>query len=284
MSKSRGNAMTPMHLFDEHGADAVRYWAAGARLGADTAFDEKIFRIGRRLVTKIFNASKFVLAYGGEVLPITDELDLAFIAKLRALVEAVTESFEAYNYAEALQQTESFFWSNFTDTYLELTKPRAWNDQADPAARGSAISALRLGLHVLLRLFAPFLPYVTEEVYSWAFARETGTSSIHVAPWPNASELDGIPTPRDPDCFDLGVAALNAINKSKTEAGVSTGRVVQTLTIQANAATLERLRPVLDSVVQAARCQAHSTAADPELEDGAFAVIDARFAPKPTKA
>jgi valyl-tRNA synthetase len=276
--------MTPMHLFDEHGADAVRYWAACARLGADTAFDETIFKIGRRLVTKIFNASKFVLAYGGDVLPITNELDLAFIAKLRALVETVTESFEAYNYAEALQQTESFFWSNFTDTYLELAKPRAWNDQADSAARGSAISALRLGLYVLLRLFAPFLPYVTEEVYSWAFAKETTAASIHVAPWPSASEFALIPAPGDAACFDLGVAALNAINKAKTEAGVSTGRVVETLTLKANAATLERLSPVLDSVVQAARCQTHSIVMAPELSDGAFAVVEARFAPKPARA
>jgi valyl-tRNA synthetase len=224
-----------------------------------------------------------VLGYGGEVHPITDELDRAFVAKLRALVDSATRSFEAFNYAEALQLTESFFWSHFTDTYLELTKPRAWNEQADPAARGSAISALRLGLSVLLRLFAPFLPYVTEEVYSWAFAQESGYSSIHVARWPDTADFEGIALPDDETSFELAVAALNAINKSKTEAGVSTGRVVETLTLRANQKTLDRIAPVLQSVVQAARCRQHQVVAEPALEDGAFSVTDAVYAPKPEK-
>src|SRR5690606_35969864 len=120
MSKSQGNVITPMHLFDEHGVDAVRYWAASARLGADTAFDPQVFKIGRRLTTKLFNAAKFVLSHEGDVGPITEELDLAFVAKLRSLVERATECHADFNFAQALQDTESFFWTHFTDTYLEL--------------------------------------------------------------------------------------------------------------------------------------------------------------------
>ncbi|HSC89486.1 MAG TPA: valine--tRNA ligase, partial [Polyangiaceae bacterium] len=187
MSKSQGNVITPMHLFDEHGVDAVRYWAASARLGADTAFDPQVFKIGRRLTTKLFNAAKFVLGHQGEVGPITHELDRAFVQKLRELVEKASRSYDDYNFAQALQDTESFFWTHFTDTFLELAKPRAWRTadegqkQYSEAERSSAIAALRLGLSVLLRLFAPVLPYITEEIWSWAFAAESGQPSIHRA-------------------------------------------------------------------------------------------------------
>src|SRR5262245_57641597 len=164
MSKSRGNVVTPVHLLEEYTADGVRYWAAGARLGTDTIFDEKVMKVGKRLVTKLFNAGKFVLAQEGPVHPIEAALDRAFVERLRALVARVTASFEEFDYAHALQDTETFFWSDFTDTFLELVKARA---REGGAGGGSAIAALRLGLGVLLRLFAPVLPYITEEVWSW---------------------------------------------------------------------------------------------------------------------
>ena len=163
MSKSKGNVMTPLPLIEQYTADAARYWAASARLGTDTAFDENVWKIGKRLGTKLFNAGKFVLSQTGEVAPISTELDRAFIAELRRLVDDATRSFDAYHYANALQETESFFWTHFTDTYLELVKvrARAFEDGATgaaAAASGSAVAALRLGLSVLLRLFAPVLP------------------------------------------------------------------------------------------------------------------------------
>src|SRR5206468_1704275 len=138
MSKSRGNVVTPMHLLDEYTADGVRYWAAGARLGTDTAFDPKVFRIGKRLVTKLFNAGKFVLSQAAPDGPVTAELDRAFAHRLAALVERVTASFEEFDFAHALQDTEAFFWSDFTDTFLELAKGRA--REGDP----SAVAALAL--------------------------------------------------------------------------------------------------------------------------------------------
>src|SRR5262249_44295047 len=192
MSKSKGNVVTPSHLLDEYTADGVRYWAAGARLGTDTAFDEKVMKIGKRLVPKLFTAGKFVLGQPGEVAPITAELDRAFAHRLGALVERVTAAFDAFDYAHALQDTEAFFWSDFTDTYLELVKARA---RGGDAAAGSAVATLRLGLRTLLRLFAPVLPYVTEEVWSWAFAAEGGTPSIHAARWPPAAGLPAVPRP-----------------------------------------------------------------------------------------
>ncbi len=286
MSKSKGNVMTPLPLLEKYTADGGRYWAASARLGSDTAFDEKVWKIGKKLATKIFNAGKFVLSQQGEVHPITCELDRAFVAKLAELTRASTGYFEEYDYARALQETESFFWT-FTDHYLELVKARARRfadgaTGAEAAASGSAVAALRLALSVLLRLFAPVLPYITEEVWSWVFAQESGHASVHTAPWPSDADFDAIAAPISPASFDLALAAHAAINKAKSDAEVSMGREVESLVLGANAATLEKLAPVLDDVLGAARCRSHRVAASADLQDGAFEVSEAVFAPKPS--
>ena len=288
MSKSKGNVMTPMPLLEKYSADAGRYWAASARLGSDTAFDEKVWKIGKRLVTKIFNAGKFVLAQTGETHPISNELDRAFVARLRELASSSLAHFEAYNYAHSLQETESFFWTHFTDTYLELVKTRA-RLHADGASgdelvdSASAVASLRLGLSVLLRLFAPVLPYISEEVWSWSFAEETGHPSVHGAPWPSEDDFASISAPADPASFDLAVAAHATINKAKADAEVSMGREVESLLLRANESTLARLEPVLGDVLAAARILEHRCEAHAELEDGTFEVAEAVFAPKPQK-
>ena len=222
MSKSKGNVMTPLPLIEKYTADAARYWAASARLGSDTAFDENVWKVGKRLGTKLFNAGKFVLSQKGIEAPISSELDRAFVAKLRALVEQSTSNFEDYQYAHALQETETFFWTHFTDTYLELVKgrARAFEEGATGEAAlesGSAVASLRLGLSVLLRLFAPVLPYITEEIWGWSFADEDyakqqgrATSadalrSIHVSRWPDASDFTDIEAPASAESFDVAV-------------------------------------------------------------------------------
>lgn len=288
MSKSEGNVITPLHLFDEHGVDGVRYWAASARLGADTAFDPQVFKIGRRLTTKLYNAAKFVLSHEGAKGPITEELDRAFIERLRQLVEKATHSHAEFNFAQALQDTETFFWTHFTDTFLELAKPRAWKSMDDSApvhpeeARNSAVTALRLGLSVLLRLFAPILPYITEEIWSWAFAEETGHSSIHRAPWPNSSEFAHVQPPQGTRSFELAVDAFTAINKAKADAQVSAGRVVNSLTLVAPQEALDEVGSVLKCALQAARVTSHQLLAGP-VEDATFRVVDAVFAEAPSK-
>jgi valyl-tRNA synthetase len=284
MSKSKGNVVTPLPLLEQYTADGVRYWAGSARLGVDTAIDEKVFKVGKRLVTKLFNAGKFLLQQEGIEHPVSEELDRAFLAKLRTLVEKSTESFEAFNHAQVLQDTEQFFWSQFTDAYLELAKLRARDENpAAEAARGSAVGTLRTALDVLLRLFAPFVPYITEEIWAWSFAQERGEPTIHRAPWPDAEDFEGIEAPADAESFDLAVACWSAINKAKSDASVSMGREVGSLTLGANATTLARLEPVLPDVLAAARCHAHTLAANDALEDGAFEVTDAVFLEKPEK-
>jgi valyl-tRNA synthetase len=183
MSKSKGNVVTPLALLEEHGADGARYWAANGRPGTDTAFDPSQMKVGRRLAIKVLNASRFALGSASPSGPIVAPVDRAMIRSLASLVESATAAFEAYDYARALQRTETFFW-RFCDDYLELVKGRRYGEQGGEGA-GSANSALVAALSVLLRLFAPFLPFVTEEVWSW-----WKEGSIHAAPWPTREELD----------------------------------------------------------------------------------------------
>jgi valyl-tRNA synthetase len=279
MSKSKGNVVTPLPLLDQYTSDGVRYWAASARLGVDTALDEKVFKVGKRLVTKLFNAGKFVLSQESEVAPITNELDRAFTAKLRELVARSTTHFESFQHAPVLQEVESFFWSQFTDSFIELAKLRARSEDS-AAARASAVGALRLGLDVLLRLFAPFAPFISEEVWSWAFADEKGQPSIHGAPWPSEVDFEGIAPPEDAESFELAVACWGAINRAKSDASVSMGREVARLTIAANAKTQARLDAVRGDVLAASRCLQHVCATDDSIEDGVFEIREAEFVEK----
>jgi valyl-tRNA synthetase len=226
MSKSRGNVVTPMHLLEQHGADAVRYWAANGRPGTDTAFDAQQMKVGRRLAVKLLNASKFALADlppQGEAL--TSPLDRAMIARLATVVADATASFEDYDYARALQHTEERFWW-FCDYYLELVKGRRYDSAGDPEGAASVSRALRLSVSTFQRLLAPFLPFVSEEVWSW-----WQPGSIHQAPWPDAAELTGelARTGHEPGgedglaaCEDtaLTVAAevLSEVRKAKSQA------------------------------------------------------------------
>lgn len=279
MSKSKGNVLTPIHLLDQYGSDAVRYWSASARLGTDTAFDENILKIGKRLVTKIFNASKFVLSQTGAVAPISEELDKAFLLRLRRTVERVTSLYAEMDYSTALGETERFFWTNFTDTYLELVKNRS-RDVDNLHLQGSAIHALRLSLSVLLRLFAPVLPYVTEEVWSWEFANDKSTESIHRANWPNTHEFETIEHPSNERSFEVAVNCLSAINKFKTESGVSVARSVEALELTMNKQTYQILLLVINDVLQATRSNSYSVRLDESAKDFEIRVTQAKFADK----
>src|SRR5205823_5987752 len=134
MSKSKGNVVTQMHLLEEHGSDAVRYWACKGRPGADTAFDAQMMKVGRRLAVKLLNASKFALADLPPAAPtLTHPLDRAMLARLAAVVADATQSFEDYDYTRALERVEDFFWW-YCDDYVELVKGRRYGDDVEAAS------------------------------------------------------------------------------------------------------------------------------------------------------
>jgi valyl-tRNA synthetase len=318
MSKSVGNVVTPMDSLRKHGSDAVRYWAARGRLGADMVFDPAQLRVGRRLAIKILNASRFVLGVpdngaldqraavpgnpwqgprreasserlltdenaargslgrGGGVeagtaaaspaVPlsgapglgdrgaagdrevITEPLDAAMLGRLAEVIGQCTAALEAYDHAGALAAAEEFFWF-LCDDYLELVKGRAYGERGEGPAR-SARAALRLALSAVLRLFAPFLPFVTEEVWSW-----WQEGSVHRAAWPDPAELRPGPGERDSALLASASGAIAAIRGAKSGARVSMRAPVRSLVVAARREHLDALAAILPDIQAAGRVE-----------------------------
>jgi valyl-tRNA synthetase len=252
MSKSVGNVVTPLPLLEQHGADALRYWAASGRPGADTAIDEAQMKIGRRLSIKVLNASKFVLGRLDVATPlsasdVTSPLDQDLVALLGQLVDEATRAFERYDYARALERVESFFWT-FCDDYLELVKIRAYGEGDDPDV-ASARATLQLALSVLQRLLAPFLPFVSEEVWRWWHEE-----SVHLAPWPTIQELGSLSV--DPgSIYQPLCETLEAIRRAKSTAKVSQRASVSRLVVHAPEEFASALRVASSDLVAAGNVQ-----------------------------
>lgn len=228
MSKSKGNVVTPQSMLDEHGSDAVRYWAASSRLGTDAAFDPqnpKQIKIGRRLAIKVLNAAKFVYSFEGATGTVTEALDLDMLRELGRVISEATAAYNAFDHARALEIAETFFWT-FTDDYLELVKDRAYT--GDPQGRGSAVTALHLAVNALVRLFAPVIPFATEEVWSW-----THDSSVHLAPWPHAGELPDLADTSFAGLLALASEALITIRRAKTDQQVAQRMPIAQATLSA---------------------------------------------------
>jgi valyl-tRNA synthetase len=248
MSKSKGNATTPIDVLERYGTDAVRWRAAGARPGADSPFDEVQMKVGRRLAMKILNVGKFVLGLGagsvdldGAAERITEPIDLALLTALAGVVDEATVAMDAFNYTRALEVAESFFWS-FCDDYVELVKSRAYRSGPDAE---SAQAALALALSVQLRLFAPVLPFVTEEVWSW-----WQVGSVHRAPWPVASEL---PAGGDPAVVTAAAEALAGVRKAKSDAKQSMRADVESATVTAPQTQVALVEAIRGDLVDAGR-------------------------------
>lgn len=269
MSKSKGNVVTPADMLVKHGSDAVRYWAASSRLGTDAAFDPQNptqIKIGRRLAIKILNASKFILGFEGtDAADVTEPLDLSMLATLERVVSEATTALSAYDHARALEVTESFFWT-FCDDYLELVKERAYD--ANNSARSSAVSALRQALHTLLRLFAPFVPFATEEAWSW-----WNDGSVHQASWPTTEEVasDG-----DERVLALTSSALIGIRRAKTDAKVSQKVPVEHATVTCPADQIDAVKSAAPDLAAVGRIANLAFTAGDEI-----GVADIQLAPVP---
>ena len=240
MSKSKGNVVVPNDLLDEHGSDAVRYWAAAARLGTDAAFDIGQMKVGRRLAIKVLNAAKFVLSFelAGNKVEVTQAIDKAMLAALAEVVTGATKAFESYDHTKALELTESFFW-NFTDDYLELVKERAYGQNTDPAGQASAVSALRIALLAITKLLAPFIPFATEEAWSW-----WQEGSVHRSVWPISDDLSAISGNQSASLMTLASQALIGIRKAKSDEKLSMKAEITTLTIEASEQEIESLKHI----------------------------------------
>ncbi len=259
MAKSVGNVQVPTELLECYGADAVRYWAACGRPGTDTAFGEQQFHIGRRLAVKLLNASKFALRFDdpgeagtSEADPseacVTEALDRSMLWRLADLVDDAGAALESFDYARALERTESFFWA-FTDDHLELVKARAYGEQGEAASR-SARRALRIALEVLQQLFAPFMPFVSEEVWSWWH-----DGSVHVSPWPTADRLRALAGDVTALPSEVAASVLSAVRRAKSEAKRPLRTEVLRATVTDTAERLVMLQSVANDVKAAGLIQ-----------------------------
>ena len=245
MSKSQGNVVTPEPLIDEFGADAVRYWAARARLGVDTAYDEQVFKVGKKLCTKLFNASKFAIGRfsdidAAQLTPdaVTEEIDRAVIAELRPMIQRATDAFEAFDYAQALSLVEDFFWGTFCDNYLEIAKPRTYDEELTPG-RLSAAATLRIVHRALVRMFAPYLPYLCDEIWHWAYSDDDGmANNVHKSPWPTVDELANIPEPQLPKIYEDTLRVIDIVRKAKSDSNMSIKAPVAELEVKTKGDTL----------------------------------------------
>ena len=262
MGKSTGNATTPDGLLEQYGTDAVRYWAASGRPGVDTTFSEDQMKVGRKLANKLLNVSKFVLGFGDveNGAEATSAVDLSMLAKLDLVIDEATTAFAGFDYARALERTESFFWW-FCDDYVELVKGRAYGSQGHDASN-SALVALHTALSAIQRLFAPIIPFASEEAWSWWH-----DDSVHIQPWPEQTASGG-----NAGLIDPALDALRAVRRSKTEAKVSQRAVVASAVIDSPEATLASLESGRSDLIEAGSItslefrQAHQIAYSIELE------------------
>lgn len=201
MSKSKGNVVSPLNLVEEKGADVIRYWASNSRLGVDIAFSEEIFKIGHKLCNKLWNASKFAAIHFERITgapstvkvdiangTIFQALDLWLLSKLTETIKAATKSFSDFEYCDARVAIEEFFWKDFCDNYLELVKGRVYNAEPEnQSSRQSAIFTIHHSLKTLFKLFAPFLPHITEQLNNTIFGDE---KSVHMkGSWPKINDF-----------------------------------------------------------------------------------------------
>ena len=277
--------MAPMDMISKYSADAIRYWAASTGFGKDSIISEEKIATGAKLVTKLWNVARFSERFLENYrlpteLPAFTPTDRWLLSRTQQLIRRVTELFRAYDYAAAKSETESFFWRELADNYLEMSKERLYDESNE--MREGARYALYTAFLAVLKLFAPFLPYITEEIYRALFAEAEGSASIHISQWPMANEAFV-----DEEADAAGetlIEVATAVRRYKSESNISVGTQLQRLQLATD-------QPVIAEMLQAAKADIMSVtrtkqvevsrSLDPGLEsvkaDGAVGVALARF-------
>ena len=233
MSKSKGNVIEPQDVIEKYGADCLRFWAAGSKLGDDLPFQEKDLVTGQKFITKLWNASKFAFMhledYGLEK-PKLEVADKWILSKLSKIIKTSTESFKKYEYARTKAEVENFFWHSFCDNYLEIVKDRLYNpDKRGKEARVSAQFSLYNSLLAILKMMAPVMPFITEEIYHMHYAQKEKLKSIHNSKWPDLKMVDE----KSEKLGDVLVSAVQNVRKTKAERNMSLKVPVKKLMIKA---------------------------------------------------
>lgn len=256
MSKSKGNAISPLEIIDKYSADALRFWASGAKLGGDLAYQEKDLVTGQKTVTKLWNATKFALMqledYKGTKKGLR-AIDYWMLTKLNKLIKSVTESFETYEYSKARADLDLFFWRTLCDNYLEIIKDRTYNPKNYKEGKTGAQYVLHKSILSVLKMFAPIMPYITEEIYHMKFDKEEKKKSIHISEWPkfDAKEIDESAE----KAGDIAVEIISAVRKFKSEKNVSLKQELKKLVIE----TDQDLKPFMDDIKATTRALAISS-------------------------
>ena len=262
--------MPPMEMIEKYSADAVRYWAASTGLGKDSVISEEKIALGGKLVTKLWNVAKFSQRFLENYQPPAElpgftPTDRWMLSSTQRLIQRVTELFRSYDYAAAKSETESFFWRDLADNYLEMSKERLYDETNE--MRDGARYTLYHVLLTVIKLFAPILPYITEQIYLSLFATSKGEDSLHNSHWPIASEA------LLSDTADAAGEALievaTAVRRYKSESNISLGTELKRLqlatTESATAGILQEARDDIMSVTRARQIEV-TESLDSDLE------------------
>ena len=255
MSKSKGNVIDPREMIKKYSADALRFWAAGSRLGDDLPFQEKDLVTGTKFTTKIWNASKFAFMhlqdYKLEKPKKLELIDKWILSKLSKLISGATENFMKYEYSHTKLETDKFFWHTFADNYLEIIKDRLYNaDKRGKEARLSAQYALYHTLLSIMKLMAPITPFITEELYQHFFKKNEKVKSIHLSRWPSIGMIDE----EAEKAGDFFVFVLQQVRKAKSEQNLSLKKPVKRILAKGKI-TLEQFNAIKDDLTATATAE-----------------------------
>ena len=230
-SKRLGNYKPAKDLVDNFGADAIRYWATGALLGQNLRFSDSEVNIGHKTAMKLYNVANMIEFYKIDKTPDIkhsqlEDSDKWILENLNTVIETATKAFDNYSYAKARSITDDFFWAKFADLYLEFIKYRLNGE--NETSKKAAQWTLRTVYLNILKLYAPLLPFITEEVYLHTFLNEEKDISIHISSWPKELKIENKSNIKD---FNSAIEAINEVRKYKSENNISLGKELDEFTL-----------------------------------------------------